>query len=917
MVCSWCVHGVYFLFSERLRYPQSASSSFILPETLPSKNDATFVTHLSTLTPSMKTKGRRGRRGSDDGQPPSEERPVHLMWCSMLCYTNPYQELPTCVYITTENLHIFHVLAIRGADGVPSLQHMACISLANIHQIVLGYRNMYIRVEEAYVGPMGTYTFLSGSASKTDLFLESLKLAYRRAAPDPDHYEEPHVVVNGETDLKLKHVLNSMDGRTNAGDIRIVLYMLVHAADVANVTHSLVVTDRYLYLLQEDYVLWPQPTFAVGPSLRPQFVIVQAFPVSARIGSVHMYDSDTYCRDQETSLSQTFCATNAVAMQLSNFIGYGVRLTMDLGSQGVSTFDIRVPTSGMRDQFLGALTEVRSGQSERSHGRAKLRKKRGLDWRAKGRHNPSMAARLQLKQKVSDSNESTDNNSIDSVRYTHQSDDSTVPSSGGICGSDGTPMRDSPTGESRDLVDSSLEEFVEAPEPPPPDVVMPTEKLGDNLTYPTLELLHQLSTCNENMHLVRPLSAPMLHLASMTGEELLNYFHSRIAQIGVDSDNLRHVLWTAVTPYLAPNQELTTCVMLSTRAVYFVSDDEPTGMTAPPGWRKHTRNKSDSFGRISHHQRRPDSHSAKAGIIQRAEDATHKLVRAYYILPLVELSQVHIGLFDQRLRLAGNSAEAVFTCVTRDNCLTEQFISELSSVLSSYQQPTATDASTTAESEPDFYKMYGQRERGGTDAVSIEATSQHAHVQFVYPREDSISDMSYLITESVLGPKPTTINVSLYVMLFMGDSPSGTRDVTKMRPRSLVVADGLICLAIEDCVSYPLPRFARFPPNRPRYEIVEVRRLEHLRRVLLGEDSSRDVTLVFADENEELQVDTSRRYYDSDGAGVDPQVAPVPDVTWPLVIQNGKDKERLVRLVRKQWEELREGETLSVQVTTA
>ena len=635
----------WFLLSERLRYPQSASSSFILPETLPSKNDATFVSHLSTLTPSLsRAKGRRGRRGSDDGRPPMEERPVHLMWCSTLCYTNPYQELPTCVYITTENLHIFYVLALRGADGQPSLQHMACISLAAIHQIVLGHRNMYIRIEEAFVGPMGTYTFLSASASKTDLFLESLKLAYRRAAPDPDCYEEPHVVVNGETDLKLKHVLNSMEGRANAGDVRVVLYMLVHAADIANVTHSLVVTDRYLYLLQEDYVLWPQPTFAVGPSLRPQFVVVQAFPVSARIGGVHMYDSNTYCRDaHETSLSRTFCATSAGgAVQLSNFIGYGVRLTMDLGAQGISTFDIRVPTSGMRDQFLGALTEVRSGQTstDRGHGRAKLRKKRGVDARTRGRHHPALAARLQLKQRVSDSNESTDNNSVDSVRHAHLSDDSTVPSSGGggVGGSDGTQMRDSPTGESRDLVDSSLEEFVEAPEPP---ATTPAEKPSSTSTYPTLELLARLGTCNENMFLLKRLSAPMQQLAAMTGEELLNFFHSRIAQIGVESDDLRHVLWTPVTPYLAPGQEVTTCVMLSTRAVYFVSDDEPVGVTSPPGWRTHTRNKSDSFGRVGRRGRRwPDAHNATAGIIQRAEDAAHKLVRAYYILPLIELSQV-------------------------------------------------------------------------------------------------------------------------------------------------------------------------------------------------------------------------------------------------------------------------------------
>ena len=889
--------------SERLQYAQSSASSFILPETLPGKNDATFVALLSTLTP--RTKGRRGRR---DDEVPSEERAVHLMWCSTLCYTAPYAELPTCVYITTESVHVFHVLAIRGADGMPSLRHATCIKLANIHQIVLGYRDAYVRVEEAFVGALGTYTFLSGSASKNELFLESLKLAYRRAAANPDHYEEPHVVVNGETDLKLKHVLNSMEGRTNAADVRVVLYMLVHAADVANVTHSLVVTDRYLYLLQEDYVLWPQPTFTVGPSLRPQFVIVQAFPVTARISGVHMYDSDTYCRDQETSIAQTFCATNALAMQLTNFIGYGVRLTMDLGSQGVSKFDVRVPTSGMRDQFLSALTEVRSGQSGRTHARAKLRKKRAVDWRAKERN---VAGRLQLKHIVSDSNESTDNNSVDSVRVTHLSDDSTLPSSGGVCGSDGTPMRDSPTGESQNLVDSSLDEFVEASENPPDVVVMPTEKMAvpDRSVYPTLELLHHLSTCNENMRLLTPLSAPMLQLANMTGEEMLNYFHSRIAQIGVDSDELRHVVWTSVTPYLAPGQELTTCVMLSTRAVYFVSDTEPVCTASPPGWRSHTRNKSDSFGRVRRHRRwPPESHNATAGIIQRAEDSAHKLVRAYHVLPLTELVQVQVGLFDQRFRLAGSSAETVFTCVTRDNKLTAQFMSELSSVLCSYQ--AASDKSPVSEAEPDFYKMYGRRERTASD--SAEATSRHAHVEFVYPRDDSISDMSYLIAESAPGPTPSAVTMSMYVMLYVVDSSFG--GVAEMRPRSLVVADGLVCVAVEDCVSYPLPRFARRPPDRPRYEIVDVRRLEYLRRVSLSDRSLHDVALVFADENDELQIDTGRRYYNSDDAGVDPHVAPVPDVSWHLVVQSLKDKERLVRLVSRQWRELHDGEKLPIEV---
>ena len=38
-----------------------------------------------------------------------EERAVFIMWCPAVCYTDPYSEIPACVYITTENLHVFVV----------------------------------------------------------------------------------------------------------------------------------------------------------------------------------------------------------------------------------------------------------------------------------------------------------------------------------------------------------------------------------------------------------------------------------------------------------------------------------------------------------------------------------------------------------------------------------------------------------------------------------------------------------------------------------------------------------------------------------------------------------------------------------------------------------------------------------------
>ncbi len=38
-----------------------------------------------------------------------EERSVHIMWCPCVCYTDPFSELPACVFVSTENLHVFQV----------------------------------------------------------------------------------------------------------------------------------------------------------------------------------------------------------------------------------------------------------------------------------------------------------------------------------------------------------------------------------------------------------------------------------------------------------------------------------------------------------------------------------------------------------------------------------------------------------------------------------------------------------------------------------------------------------------------------------------------------------------------------------------------------------------------------------------
>ncbi len=72
----------------------------------------------------------------------------------------------------------------------------------------------------------------------------------------------------------------------------------VQTPDVARVqrtytTHSLVMTYKYLYVVREDYILCPLPTYGVGPPTRPQFEIIHSLPVSGRISGIQVSGAES------------------------------------------------------------------------------------------------------------------------------------------------------------------------------------------------------------------------------------------------------------------------------------------------------------------------------------------------------------------------------------------------------------------------------------------------------------------------------------------------------------------------------------------------------------------------------------------------------------------------------------------------
>ncbi len=84
--------------------------------------------------------------------------------------------------------------------------------------------------------------------------------------------------------------------------------------------------------------------------------------------------------------------------------------------------------------------------------------------------------------------------------------------------------------------------------------------------------------------------------------------------------------------------------------------------------------------------------------------------------------QVNVGMFDQSFRVVGCDETQVFSCVTRNNVLTETFIRHLMTVLSGvFPTPTPEDPPSTAQSE-DFYKMFNKY--GRSESLSFSHPSR-------------------------------------------------------------------------------------------------------------------------------------------------------------------------------------------------
>ncbi|XP_060766914.1 nischarin isoform X3 [Neoarius graeffei] len=390
-----------------------------------------------------------------------------------------------------------------------------------------------------------------------------------------------------------------------------------------------------------------------------------------------------------------------------------------------------------------------------------------------------------------------------------------------------------------------------------------------SLLNPGDSLIQQLSDENQcPSHL--SLSSAQHHISSLRGKEVINFFHDNIAE--VENEELRHILWTSVLFYKSPDVELTACIMLSTKAVYFILNDVASTLSDQAlMWSWHPSDYKD----------------------------TDFLISFCFVMKLNELQSVNVGLFDQYFRVVGSSPEHIISCVTRDSYSTHHFLQQLMSVLSLLEK-----APSPEPSDQDFYTQFGKKSTGKMENYELVHSSR---VKFVYPSEEEIGDLTFIAAERKGPQGPThSFNVLFYALVFQVRSGPGVR--AELYPKSLVLSSTHVFLLDEDYISYPLPQFAKEPPQRDKYRLTDARRIRDLDRVLMGYQLyPQALTLVFDDVPGpdllcHLTMDhfsdekERKRMQGGDGAE--------SEVQWCIFVPGADSRERLISLLARQWEAL-------------
>ncbi|XP_053525242.1 nischarin isoform X2 [Artibeus jamaicensis] len=375
----------------------------------------------------------------------------------------------------------------------------------------------------------------------------------------------------------------------------------------------------------------------------------------------------------------------------------------------------------------------------------------------------------------------------------------------------------------------SEETPAETPAPALVEASAPAEALAQAeapAQYPSEHLIQATSEENQiPSHL--PACPSLRHIASLRGSAIIEFFHSSVAE--VENEELRHLMWSSVVFYQTPGLEVTACVLLSTKAVYFVLHD---------GLRRYFSEPLQDFW----HQKNTDYDNSPFHISQ------------CFVLKLSDLQTVNVGLFDQYFRLTGKMEN---------------------------------------------YELI-----------------HSSRVKFTYPSEEEIGDLTFTVAQKMADPeKAPALSILLYVQAFQVGTPPPGRCRGMLRPKTLLLTSTEIFLLDEDFIHYPLPEFAKEPPQKDRYRLDDGRRVRDLDRVLMGYQTyPQALTLVFDDvQGHDLMGSVTLDHFGEVPGGL-ARAGQGHEVQWQVFVPSAESREKLISLLARQWEALC-GRELPVELT--
>ncbi|XP_068014003.1 nischarin isoform X2 [Melanerpes formicivorus] len=392
--------------------------------------------------------------------------------------------------------------------------------------------------------------------------------------------------------------------------------------------------------------------------------------------------------------------------------------------------------------------------------------------------------------------------------------------------------------------------------------------------YPSEFLLQKITEDNQiPLHL--HVSVSLQYVAGLKGNALVEFFHGSIAE--VENEELRHLMWSSVLFYKTPNVEVMACVLLSTKAIYFLLDD--------------------SFIHA-------DEHQSEFWTTENWDcDNSSFHLSCCFVLKLNDLQSVNVGLFDQYFRITGHSADHIVTCLTRDSYNTHTFIQQLMAVLSLLAR--------TPSPEPvdkDFYSEFGSKTTGKMENYELIHSSR---VKFIYPNEEEIGDLAFLVAEKMdCLTDLQSLNILLYVLAFQVNPVEGSApNTSSLQPKTLILTSSDLFLFDEDYISYPLPDFAKEPPQRDKYQLADGRRIRHLDRVLMGYQTyPQALTFVFDDvQNQDLMQNLALDHFgetDAPKGNAKQGGSRSREIQWCIFIPSAESREKLISLLARQWEML-------------